>query len=368
MKIALIGTRGVPANYGGFETCVEEVGSRLASMGHEVTVYCRSSSYAKRLVSYKGMKLVYLPSLKRKSLETLSHTFLSILHAVIRPFDILMVFNVANSPFLIFPRIFRKKTAINTDGLEWKRGKWGLVGKTYFKLSEWIGAKLTDRIVADCAVLQDYYLKNYQVSSSLIAYGAYPAHSKKPELLNLLGVNPNDYFLQITRFEPENNPLLTIEAFKKLKTNKKLVLVGGVKYPGPYSNKVLETADERIILPGFIYDKELLDELWCNSYSYIHGNEVGGTNPALLQSMASGTFIIAIDIPFSRDVLKDCGIFYQKDSSHLAEQMKWSLENPKLLEGYKVKAVERTREFYSWNQVAKEYESLFKGLLKEDFT
>ena len=362
MKIALIGTRGVPANYGGFETCVEELGKRLVARGHEVTVYCRTSYYSERPATYLGMKLVYLPNLQKKSLDTLSHSFLSVLHAARQSFDVLMVFNAANSPTLLLPRLLGAKIAINTDGLEWKRGKWGPVARTYYKLSEWLSTRLANRIVADSAGIRDYYAQTYGVQSSNIAYGAPVNKSLKPELLDQLGLRPGEYFLQITRFEPENNPLLTIEAFRKLQTGKKLVLVGGVPYPGDYSRAIAAQADHSVILPGFIYDKDLLNELWCNCYAYVHGNEVGGTNPALLQTMGSGCFTIAVDVPFSHDVLRDCGIYYRRDAEHLASQMRWALDNAGELAPYQARAVQRITEEYTWDKVTDGYEELFHEL------
>ncbi len=363
MKIALIGTRGVPANYGGFETCVEEVGKRLAERGHDVTVYCRDSYYYQKLPTYLGMKLRYLPNLKRKSLDTLSHTLLSVLDAVRQPFDVLMVFNAANSPTLFLPRLLGKEIAINTDGLEWKRGKWGVIARNYYKFSEWLSTKLAHRIVADSTWIQDYYREQYGVDSTYIAYGAYISQSRKPDLLEALGLTPGGYFLQITRFEPENNPLLTIEAYKRLQTDKKLVLVGGVPYESEYSRQVKSQVAANILLPGSIYDKELLNELWCNCYAYVHGNEVGGTNPALLQTMASGCFTIAIDVPFSRDVLQNGGIFFKKTHDDLASKMSWSLEHPDELDEFRQRALTRIQDQYTWEKVADGYEALFRELV-----
>ena len=362
MKIALMGSRGVPANYGGFETCVEELGRRLVEHGHSVTVYCRSSYYDEKLDGYLGMDLVYLPNLKIKSLDTLSHTFVSVLHAIRQPFDVFMVFNAANSPVLLLPRLLGKKIVINTDGLEWKRGKWGFLGRRYYKFSEWLSTKLVNRIVADSLEIQDYYCRNYGIDSSYIPYGAYIRKNHKPELLDTLGLKPREYFFQITRFEPENNPLLTILAYKNLRTEKKLVLVGGVQYESEYSRKIAAEANKSIILPGFIYDKELLNELWCNCYAYVHGNEVGGTNPALLQAMASGCFVLAIDVPFNREVLKECGIFFCKDPEDLAGKMIWTLRNSAKLTNSQAKTIHRIEEQYSWDKVAEQYEALFHEL------
>jgi glycosyltransferase involved in cell wall biosynthesis len=363
MKIAFIGTRGVPANYGGFETCVEELGRLLVERGHDVTVYCRESYYKEKLHHYHGMNLVYFPNLQKKILDTLSHTFLSILHALSHPFDVLMIFNAANSPALLLPRLLGRRIAINTDGLEWKRGKWGVVARRYYKMAEWLSTKLADRIVTDCSIIQDYYRERYGVQGVHIAYGAYIAESRNPSLLDSLGVAPGEYFLQVTRFEPENNPLLTIQAYKSLNTTKKLVVVGGVPYESPYSRAIASEADEGVILPGFIYERELLNELWCNCFTYIHGNEVGGTNPALLQSMASGCFTIAIDVPFSHDVLHNAGVYFEKSPEDLAARMQWALNHKDELAMFKKRAVERIREHYSWDRVADGYEALFRDLI-----
>ncbi len=364
MKIALIGTRGVPAQYGGFETCVEELGRRLAERGHEVTVYCRRSYYKERPSEYLGMKLIYLPNLKKKSLDTLSHTFFSMAHALFHEYDILMVFNAANSPTLLLPRLFGKKIAINTDGLEWKRGKWGTAARRYYKFAEWLSTKLAQRVVADSTGIQDYYRDTYGTETTYIAYGAYTAESRDPGPLARLGLAPGEYFLQVTRFEPENNPLLTIRAYKKLKTGKKLVLVGGVPYKSRYADAIAEEAggNPNIILPGYIYDKGLLGEIWCNCFAYVHGNEVGGTNPALLQSMGSGNFVIAIDVSFSRDVLGDSGIFFEKTVDGLSGKMEWALAHPSDLGQFRMKARERITERYSWDRVTDDYEALFREL------
>jgi len=360
MKIALIGTRGVPAKYGGFETCVEEVGQRLVKMGHSVTVYCRQSYYSNRVKWYRGMKLVYLPNFGSKSFDTISHTFLSIFHVIFTGhYNIYMTFNAANSLFLLPLRILGKKIVINTDGLEWKRSKWGFWGRSFYKISEKLACLFANRLVSDSKGIQDYYQETHSMDSTRIAYGAYIQHAKQPDRLFELGLKPNGYLLQITRFEPENHPLLTIRAFKKLKSNKKLVIVGGTPYPGEYIKQMTAEANKDIILPGFIYDRELLKELWCFCYAYIHGNGVGGTNPALLQTMASACFTIAIDNPFNRDVLADCGIYYQESEASLIEKMRWTLDNKTSLDAFKEKAQVRILEQYSWEKVADQYEKLF---------
>jgi glycosyltransferase involved in cell wall biosynthesis len=278
LKIAMLGTRGIPARYGGFETCVEEVGKRLVEMGHDVTVYCRTRYYPEQPEKAFGMSLVYLPSIRKKSLETLSHTFLTILHTALHRYDVNMVFNAANAPLLAPLRLLGRRIAVNTDGLEWKRSKWGRFGRTYYKFSERAACLFANRLVSDCEGIRSYYLDAYGVDSSVIAYGAYCQTSKNPVHLERYGIEPGGYFLQITRFEPDNNPLLTLRAFKRLKTDKKLVLLGGAPFVSEYVQAIEREGGDNVILPGFCYDQELLRDIWCNCYAYVHGNEVGGTN------------------------------------------------------------------------------------------
>lgn len=358
----MIGTRGVPASYGGFETCVEEVGKRLVRHGHDVTVYCRKSYYADRPSTYEGIKLIYLPNLRMKSLDTMSHTLLSVIHALRSSFDVLMIFNAANSLAMLVPRLWGNKIAINPDGLEWKRGKWGAVAKNYYKFSEWLSTKVADRIVADSPGIQEYYLHKYHMESTYIAYGAYLVKSTKPELIKSLGVSPGEYFLQITRFEPENNPLLTVNAFNKMNSGKKLVLVGGVPYRSSYSEMIKKEAGANVILPGAIYDKDMLRELWCNCFAYVHGNEVGGTNPALLQAMASGCFILSIDVDFNQFVLQNSGIYFDKSVESIAEKMEWTILHAQELREYKERAKKRIEDYYSWDAIAMQYEHLFREM------
>lgn len=364
LKIAMIGTRGIPANYGGFETCVQEIGKRLSKKGHEVTVYCRKSYYNRyQIDEYMGMKRVVLPNISKKSIDTFSHTFFSVFHALFQNYDIYMVFNAANSIFLFPLKFLNKKIAINTDGLEWQRSKWGVLGRFYYKASEKLACIAANRIISDSRGIKDYYMTKHGTDSTEIAYGAYIQNSTRNNIITELGLEPNKYFLQITRFEPENYPLLTIKAYKRLTTDKKLVLVGGNPYPNDYTRAIEKEANENIFLPGFIYDQELLRELWCNCFAYIHGNSVGGTNPALLQTMASGCFTIASDVIFNRDVLGDCGVYFKDDVSDLSKKMSWALNN-KALDIFKNNAIQRIKEYYDWDRISSQYEELFFDLYK----
>jgi len=361
MRIAFIGTRGVPARYGGFETCAEEIGKRLAARGHEVWVYGRSAYYKERPKQYLGMRVRYLPAIPIKFVETLSNALLALLDAVWRPFDVLLVFNSANSPLLLLPKLFGKKVVLHADGLEWMRGKWGPFGKRYYRWAERVATKSAKKMIADSRAIQKYYKERYGKDTCYISYGAEIRTSKAPSILRRYGLQPGGYFLQITRFEPENNPLLLVKAFEKLETDKKLVLVGGAKYPTSYSDEVYATKDPRVKFPGFIYARDILDELLCNCYAYIHGNEVGGTNPALLEAMAAGCFVMARDVPFNREVLGEAGAYFRKESDDLTDRMRWTLDHAAELPAARQAAREAIRSRYDWARVVDAYEQLFSN-------
>lgn len=364
MKIALIGTRGVPGNYGGFETCAEELGKRLVERGHDVYVYNRSGYYKEKPPEYAGMKLIYIKEFRIKFIETILHTFFSLAHSIIfHKFDILLVFNNANSLLLAVPKILGKKVILHVDGLEWKRGKWSGFGKKFYKFAEGLSVKINIDLVADSREIQKYYAQTYKKKSHFIAYGAPILYSKNPSILRRYNLEPREYFLQITRFEPENNPLLTIQAFKRLNEGKKLIMIGGSKYQNAYSRQILAETNEKVIIPGFIYDKAVLQELLCNCLSYIHGNEVGGTNPALLEAMGAGCFVVCRDVCFNREVLGDTGIYFKKDENDLSSKMVWVINNAEVLDDKRSHAQNRIKKMYNWDSVSTEYERMFEEIL-----
>jgi glycosyltransferase involved in cell wall biosynthesis len=365
MKIGLIGTRGVPARYGGFETCAEEIGRRLAARGHDVTVYARSRFYPMPNVEWEGMRVVSLPAVRIKAFETISHTARSLADAARRDFDVQLVFNGANSPLLRLKRFRGTPTVLHADGLEWMRGKWGRLGRAYQRWAERITSRHGGPLIADSAEIRRYYLEKYGRETVLIAYGAEIRTSSRPDLLEAFGLHPEGYVLQITRFEPENNPDLTIRAFERWTGDKKLVLVGGAPYPSRYARKIAATRDPRIVRPGFIYDKDLLRELLTNAWAYVHGNEVGGTNPALLEAMAAGCFVIARDVPFNREVLGNAGVYFRKDAADLREKLDWARAHPAERAAGKAAAVGIIRARYDWDRVVDAYETLFRGLAPE---
>jgi glycosyltransferase involved in cell wall biosynthesis len=363
MRIALIGTRGVPANYGGFETCVEEVGSRLAAAGHEVIVYCRTTGQdtPTPLASYRGMQLVQLPAIRRRSLETLSHSALSIAHLVVRRrADVALVFNSANSPLLPPLRMAGVPVATHVDGLEWQRGKWGAIGQRYYRLAESIAVRWSDALIADAAGISNYLQAEFGAASELLVYGAPLVYSSNPESLRPLDLLPKQYHLVVARLEPENHVDVIVEGYASSNAKLPLVVVGSAPYAEQYSARVRELADERVRFLGGVWDQDLLNELYANALTYLHGHSVGGTNPSLLRAIGAGAATDAYDISFNREVLGSVGRYWSSPADVSSLVMSTEADpSAAVLRGQKSRERAKT---YDWDEVAAGYERLCEGL------
>lgn len=358
LTIAMVGTRGVPAAYGGFETAVEEVGKRLVDRGHDVVVYTRGSE--RREKEYLGMRVVHLPAVPVKQIETLSHTGLSTLHLMFRrrP-DAAFVFNAANSPFLPFLRLRRVPTALHMDGLEWRRSKWGPRGKAYYRWAEQFGVRTGDALIADAPGIADYYAHQFQVPTEMIRYGAPILDSVAEGRIEELGLTPGGYHLVVARFEPENHVLEIVEGYHRSSAALPLVVVGSAPYSSEYTQRIHDAAagDDRIRLVGGVYDQELLDALYFHALTYDHGHSVGGTNPSLLRAMGAGTAVIAYDVAFNREVVDDDGWFFTTPAEAAAafEHAEGDLDGTR---DAGVRAKERARIAFRWDDVADAYERL----------
>src|SRR2546429_383055 len=233
MRIAILGTRGIPANYGGFETFAEHLSTRLAARGHDVTVYCRAHYTSPRELEFQGVRLKVLPTIRHKYFDTIVHSFLSALHSVPRRYDAALICNAANAPFASILRLTGTPVALNVDGLEHKRKKWNSIARRYYLLAERLATILPNETVTDARVIQEYYLARYRVASTMIAYGAEVERRPDPSVRRWR-VEPNRYVLYVSRLEPENNAHLVIEAFKRVRTAHKLLIVGDAPYARDY--------------------------------------------------------------------------------------------------------------------------------------
>lgn len=361
MRIAMIGTRGVPAKYGGFETAVEEVGSRLVALGHDVVVYCRGDD---RTPMHLGMARVRLPALKHPVLETLSHTALSVAHLLRRRADVALVFNAANAALLPVIRGARIPVAVHVDGLEWQRAKWGPVGRRYYLANERLSVLLADELIADAAGIQDYYRETYGAESVLLSYGAPILSGTDATRLAELDLAPSEYHLVVARIEPENHVDVILEGYRQSSAEKPLVVVGSVPYPSDHERRVQElgATDPRVRLLGGVWDQDLLNSLYAGSASYLHGHSVGGTNPSLLRAMGAGANVIAWDVNFNREVLGGTGQFFGTPTE-LASLVERAEAAPDAARARGAAGRDRAAATYRWDEVAKGYEQLCRELL-----
>lgn len=359
LRIAMVGTRGVPASYGGFETAVEEIGSRLAERGHRVTVYCRSGR-PEQPHQYRGMHLVWLPSLKFKVAETLTHTAFSVLHLVFRKRpNATFVFNAANSPFLPLLRLRGARTAVHVDGLEWKRAKWSGSGQRYYRRAEEWSVRFSDALISDAAAIADYYRAEFDVPTACIAYGAPILEDSPSDRLAELGVEPGNFHVVVARFEPENHVEQIVEGYKRSAAKHPLVVVGGAPYAADYTKRIkqLAAADPRVQLTGPIYDQALLDQLYGHALTYIHGHSVGGTNPSLLRAMGAGTAVLGWDVVFNREVAGPDASYFSSPIE-LSALVDAAEANPAHTAAIGAKLRERAAANYNWDAVADAYEAL----------
>jgi len=362
MRIALLGTRGVPASYSGFETCVEQLGQRLVQRGHQVTVYCRSHHITYKGTHYKGMRLVKLPTIPNKYLDTIVHTFISSLHALTQRYDVALYFIAGNSPVTWIPRLVRTKTILNVDGLDWKREKWPALAKRYIQLAEYLATRLPTVYLTDSRVVQNYYRERFGSEPLYIPYGSEVEIVHPGETLARFGLEPGKYVLFVGRLVPENCAHHLVEAFRGLDTDLKCVIVGDAPYVADYiaSLKASAQGDPRIVFTGYVFGKGYY-ELGSNAYIFVETSGVGGTHPALLEAMAFGNCVAVHNTPENLETVGDAGWSY--DGKVGATDLRWVLQqllsNPEVVENYRYLARQRVQAYYTWEAVTDAYEQLF---------
>ena len=365
-RIAIIGARGVPARWGGYETFATEISSRLVERDFDVTVYCRPKySLPEKPQSYKGVRLIYLPAVDRKSAETLSHELVSMTHALTQRYDALYVLGFRSS-FLYAPAIAAGTPVFfNTDGLDWKRRKWGRAGRAYLKWAEQIGVRLApNNLIADSRAIADYFDSTYGIKPTYLTYGANIVRPSRPDIVRSYGLEPREYFVVVCRIEPENNVDVIVDAFSRVKTTKKLAIVGGANYESPYLAGMKASAPSNVVFLGPVYTPGHIEELYGQSYAYVHGHEVGGTNPALLHGMGSGACVLANDVIYNREVLGNAGLLWSRSPEALAMRMNEILADPAQADRFREMAVDRVRQNYNWDRIADEYADYFHARLK----
>lgn len=359
LRIAICGGRGIPSSYSGFETFFLELAPRLVARGHEVIVYCRKSLFSERPPYYQGVRLIYLPSIETKNLGTFTHTLACMIDVLRRDVDALLVVNVANAFHCVIPRLFGKPCALCVDGIEWKRGKWGTLGKAYFRANARLCGKILPKgIITDAYAMHQLYLDEFNTPSACIAYGANLGVSTDPEVVRQYGLEPSEYYLVLGRLVPENSADLIVEGFNRTGSKRVLAIVGDANYRSRFVAALKGVAGDRVRFLGRVDDPGRVRELYCNAYAYVHGHTVGGTNPALLHALGYGCCVLAHANPFNEEVLAGQGILF-RNAAHLAEKIEFIEKNPAIAADYRRHAPERAREAYSWEHVADQYEEFF---------
>jgi glycosyltransferase involved in cell wall biosynthesis len=380
LKLAILGTRGVPPNYGGFETFAAELSTRLVQRGHEVSVYCREAGPSE----WNAVQRIVLPAAGHKYLETVSHAFVSALDAVRRDFDALLVCNAANAFVLPLLRAARIPVAINVDGIERKRRKWNVLGRAVYAAGEAMSVSFANAVVADAEVIAEYYQEHYGASPAIIPYGAEFPAEEDSDVLQRLGLRPGGYLLYVSRFEPENNPLEVVQAYEKVSVLPNpqssilnpqssipanpqsvlppLVMLGKGLYAKDLVDELHRHASDRILFPGALYGRDYRT-LQRNALIYIQATEVGGTHPALIEAMASGGRVLAHDTPENREVGGDAvGYFSLRPEETLSGMLREWLAEPQTREDARLRARRRAADRYSWEKVTDAYERLFEGV------
>ena len=363
MNIAILGTRGIPASYSGFETAVEQIAKRFIERGHRVTVYCRPHVVDPDIREWNGAELVHLPTVRNKYLDTFVHTLLSSIHAArrVKP-DVALFFIAGNSPLCLVTRAAGIPTVINVDGLDSDRRKWNRAAKYYLRAAERLSPRLATRAITDSHAVAGIYRRRYGRDIGVVPYGAKLPDPEPSDVLERLGLEPRRYVLFVGRLEPENNPHMLVEAWSRISTERtrgmKLVVVGGAPYASDYITRVRRGADPRVVFPGYVFGSGYW-ELQRNAYLFCAPTEVGGTHPVILESLVAGNCVLVNDYRPNAETVGDAGVYFSGDEGapDLTRQLERLLDEPETVASYRDLARERAA-LYSWDAVATAYEQL----------
>ena len=361
IRVSMLGVKGYPFVYGGYETLIKELAERLALKQIDITVYCHRPLFQERPAKVNGIELVYLPAIEQKSLSQLTHTFFSTLHACLfkRP-DVLFYVNAANGPFGLITRFFGIPTVINVDGMEWLRPKWKGLGAKYFYFAAKQATRWMDQLVTDAVEMQKTYLELFQAPSTMIAYGSDPYIPASIDLLSPWKLDSGSYFLIVGRLIPDNNSDLLIDGYLQSKTDKLLVIVGDDVFNDDYAQSIKEKikGNPNIRFTGYVKDSRILSALYQHCYAYLHGHEFGGTNPTLIKALAEGAGIAALATRFNKEVLAEgeYGLLFERNPVAVAKSL---LVPEKEYAAFRVMAKSRIIETYNWDHIAIQYERIF---------
>ncbi|MGO9124948.1 MAG: glycosyltransferase family 4 protein [Terriglobales bacterium] len=365
MRVAFIGGRGVVSKYSGIEAYYEEVGKRLVELGYDITVYCRTY-FTPALDTYNGMRLVRLPTIRSKHLETLVHTLLSSIHAAFSGCDIVHYHAQGPALFSSLPQLFGKKTAVTVQGLDWRRKKWGRFASRVLRLGELASARVPDATMVVSHTLQEYYRLNYGIETTYVPNGATLRQRNGPAYLNQWNLEPDKYILFAGRLSPEKNCHLLIDAYEKLATSAKLVFAGGSSHTDAYAEGLRRRASDRVVFTDWVAG-DALSELLTNAALFVLPSDLEGLSLALLEAMGAGTCVLTSDIPENREVVDGAGFTFRAgDVNDLTRMLDLLLSHERMRVTAARLALDRVRDQYQWSQIAKDISAAYEKLAGRD--
>jgi glycosyltransferase involved in cell wall biosynthesis len=367
MRIGFLGCRGIPRCYSGFETFVEELAVRLVQRGHEVTVYNRIPFNPYREKTFRGVRIVQVPTIPTKATDTIVHTALSLVHALTQRFDVLYITGVGNALFACLPRWFGTTTLVNVDGADWARAKWSGFGRWWLRQSEGVAARSADALIADHPCIADRYREQFRIEAKVIPYGAEVVTADPgQDWLKQLNLESKKYLLYVSRLTPENGADVIMQAYLDSGVELPLVVVGDAPYQAEFKAKLAKmvaTSQGRIRMPGFVFGNGYR-QLSFHARAYLYPTAIDATRPVILEQMGFGAAIISRDTAANRHILGKAALYYDaaQAPNSLAEKIRLAGNEPELLQDLGRQAQQRIREHYDWEKITTDYEELFRKL------
>jgi glycosyltransferase involved in cell wall biosynthesis len=364
IRVAVLGIKGIPAKYGGFETCVDETGKRLVDCGVSVLVYCRKSFSEDFRDNYKGIKLEYVDGIKTKNLYTISTTFIAVIKELFSSNNIIHLYTVGNAIFIPLLRLFGKKCVISVDALDWKRKKWGRFASWFIKTSESLAVKFANSVISDSKVICHYYFENYNKEIDYVSFGSNIKQNIISGDLVKYNLEPKKYFLFVGLFRPEKNVDFLIKAFNKAKTKEyKLALIGDDPMNPDIVPFLHSLKTDKIVFLGQKYNDEY-DLISQKAYCYVTASEVEGTSPALLAAMGFKTAVLVSDIPENLETIGDSGLTFESNNeADLIKKIEYLIDNNEIVTEYSIKAQERVKVEYSWDKVTSDFLTIYQKII-----
>lgn len=365
MRIAFLGTRGIPAAYGGFETCVHELSLRLREKGHEVVVYCRSDCPSEAPKEFQGVTLIQMARLRRSFLESPFNSFIATIAAVTSDADIVHYLGCGNVPFTLLARLSGKRVVLTVDGIEWRRSSYSRAARAYLRSFAELAMVFPNRTVADSDSSRRWYHERTGLTPLMIPYGTKRSTEADTDILAKYGLQREKYVFFAGRLVHEKGIHTLVRAFKSITTDSKLVIVGNFPGRSKYVDNLKQEAGANTVFLGSVYGRDF-ETLRNASQILVHPSTLEGTSISLLGALGAGCCVVSSDLAENIEVAGDAALYFKTgDPEDLKRRLLDLLRNPTLVEERRKKAVARALELYDWDKIVQQYEDIYEGLLRE---